>query len=136
MCKALDVSRSGYYKWASRELSNRASENERLVFEIKRAFDKNRKVYGSPRITDELKEDGFICSENRIARLMRLHLIVAKTKKKFKITTHSKHNLPIAKDLVRRNFYPEAPNRLWGSDITYVRTEEGWLYLAIVMDLY
>ena len=136
MCKTLGVSRSGYYDWAVRERSKRAVENDRLIFEIKRAYDKNRKVYGSPRITDELKADGFTCSKNRIARLMRRYGIVAKTKRKFKITTHSKHNLPIARDLIKRDFYPKAPNRIWGSDITYIRTEEGWLYLAVIMDLF
>lgn len=136
MCQALGVSRSGYYRWETQRKSKRALENERLVFEIKRVYDKYRKVYGSPRITAELKEKGFPCSENRIARLMRLHYIMAKTKRKFKITTHSKHDLPLARDLVRRNFYPEAPDRIWGSDITYVHTEEGWLYLAVIMDLY
>ena len=136
MCRALGVSRSGYYQWESQERSRRQAENDRLAFEIKRVYDKNRGVYGSPRITEELKEMGFICSRNRIARLMNLHGIVAKTKKKFKVTTHSKHLLPLAKDRVKRNFYPERPNQLWGSDITYISTAEGWLYLAVVMDLY
>src|SRR5207247_10266248 len=114
----------------------RQAENERLLFEISRAHDQSRKVYGSPRITEELKENGLICSENRIARLMRLHGIAAKTKKKFKVTTHSKHHLPLAKDRVKRDFYPEEPNQLWGSDITCISTGEAWLDLAVVMDLY
>lgn len=136
MCEALDVSRSGYYKWVAKGDSNRALENERLVIEIRRIHAKNRRVYGSPRITAELKECGFSCSENRVARLMRINGIMAKTKKKFKITTHSKHNLPIARDLVKRKFYPKVPDTIWGSDITYIPTEEGWLYLAVIMDLF
>lgn len=136
MCQTLNVSRSGYYRWESQALSRRDRENTRLVFEIRRAHDQSRKVYGSPRITEELKEQGLKCGENRIARLMKLHGIAAKTKKKFKVTTHSNHRLPLAKDRVKRDFYPSRPNRLWGSDITYISTGEGWMYLAVVMDLY
>ena len=136
MCRTMDVSRSGYYRWESQEMSRRDRENERLVFEIRRAHDQSRKVYGSPRITEELKDQGLACSENRIARLMKLHGIAAKTKKKFKVTTHSNHHLPIAKDRVKRDFYPERPNKIWASDITYIGTGEGWLYLTVVMDLY
>ena len=136
MCQAFGVSRSGYYRWEAQPKSRRNLENERLVFEMRVAFEKNRKTYGSPRITAELKAKGFGCSENRVARLMKKNYIRAKTKKRYKITTHSKHNLPIVKDLVKRDFYPTAPNTIWVSDITYIHTEEGWLYLVIVMDLY
>lgn len=132
----MKVSRSGYYKWEAQPRSRRSIENDRLVFEIRRAHTKSRKTYGSPRITAELKAEGFKCSENRIARLMRQHYIRAKTKRRYRITTHSKHNLPIANDLVKRRFMVSEPNKIWASDITYIRTEEGWLYLAVIMDLY
>jgi len=93
-------------------------------------------TYGSPRITAELKDKGYTCSRPRIARLMRKHNIRAKTKRKFKITTNSKHHYPISRDLVNQDFSANAPNQLWTSDITYIRTKEGWLYLTIILDVF
>jgi len=136
MCQALGVTRGGYYRWKAEPRSKRSLENERLLFEIRRIHTKFRQTYGSPSIAHELEKDGFSCGENRVARLMKQHYIRAKTKRRYRITTDSKHNYPIVKDLVKRQFIVPSPNRVWASDITYVRTDEGWLYLAVVMDLY
>ena len=104
--------------------------------EIKESHKMSRWAYGSPRITYDLKAKGIKCSENRVARLMKIHGIIAKTKKKFKATTNSKHNLPVAENLLNQNFVTEKPNTVWASDITYVQTLEGWLYLAVILDLF
>jgi len=136
MCKALKVSRSGYYRWRKCGVSRRTSENRRLVFEIERISSKSRWTYGSPRVTAELRARGLSCGKNRVARLMRENGITAKTKRRYRKTTNSQHKLPIAKDLLFRDFSSPAPNRKWSSDITYLRTHEGWLYLAAIMDIY
>ncbi len=135
-CNSLKVSRSGYYAWKWRGKSQRALRNEELLLEIRIIFEKKRKTYGSPRITAELRKKGFKCSENRVARLMNKHGLKAKMKKRFKVTTHSKHDKPIAPDLVRQNFTASWLNRLWTSDITYIWTVEGWLYLAVILDVF
>jgi putative transposase len=136
MCQSLKISRSGYYRWRKGGKSLRAQENEQLVTAIREAHSKSRQCYGSPRITEELRAGGYQCSKNRIARLMKKHGIVAKMRRRFKVTTHSKHSLPVAKNVLQKNFSAEAPNRVWTSDITYVRTDEGWLYVATVLDIY
>ena len=136
MCRVLGVSRSGYYWYLRRGLSQRNQENKRFVTKIKEIWKWSRGTYGSPRITAELNAQNFGCGENRIARLMRENGIKARTKKRFKITTKSDHNLPIADDLVRRDFSASQINEIWLSDITYIWTWEGWLYLAAVMDVY
>jgi putative transposase len=135
MCQAFRVSRSGYYNWRNRDLSNRERSNQMLFEQIKRVFKNSRDTYGSPRITAELKDQGQTCSQKRVARLMRLNGMAAKTKRKFKVTTDSAHNLPVAANLVNRRFEAEHPNRLWCSDITYLWTKEGWLYLSVVLDV-
>jgi len=135
MCQALKVSRSGYYKWNQRGKGKRQMKNKELLKEIEEIFNKKRKLYGSPRIHAELRARGYGCNKKRIARLMR-GKFVAKTRRKFKITTHSKHNFPVAPDLLRQNFVAESANTVWTSDITYIRTEEGWLYLTVVLDVY
>jgi len=136
LCQLLGVSRSGYYSWRKRPASRREKANERLVSQISQIHRQSNETYGSPRICDELKEHGFRCSRNRVARLMRLHNLHAKTKRRFKVTTRSSHRLPLAPDLLHRDFRAQAPNRVWTSDITYVWTREGWVYLAVVLDLY
>jgi transposase InsO family protein len=135
MVEVFDVSRSGYYQWRKRPESIRAKANRALVSEIERVHEESRERYGSPRIYRELKSNGIACSENRVARLMRKLEIQAKTKRKFKATTNSGHKLPVAENLVRQNFTASKPDELWTSDITYVWTEEGWLYLAVVLDV-
>ena len=136
MCRVLGVSRSGYHAWRTRPLSSRGEEEWQLVQTIERLHGESRGTYGSPRIHAALDAmDEGVCSLPRVARLMRKHGIRAKTKKRFKATTDSKHKLPVAKNLLNRNFDPEAPNKAWAGDITYLWTREGWLYLAVVMDL-
>lgn len=136
LCRVLGVTRSGYYGWRKRPPSRRQQANEQLVAQIINIHRQSKETYGSPRIVDELKEQGISCSRNRVARLMRLHNLHAKTKRRFKVTTRSCHRLPLAADLLRRDFRAPAPNRVWTSDITYLWTREGWVYLAVVLDLY
>jgi transposase InsO family protein len=136
MCRVLDISRSGYYAWKKRGTNGRFEENERLAAAIRQIHEKSRRLYGSPRITAELHARGIRCGKNRVARLMRINGIVAKTKRRFKVTTDSRHRLPVAPNLLERRFYAATPNSVWASDITYIRTREGWLYLAAVLDVF
>jgi transposase InsO family protein len=136
MCRALKVSLSGYYSFKQRDKSDRQLADDKLLSEIRMIYNKRRGIYGSPRITDELRDNGHRCGKNRVARLMKKNQIIAKTKRRFKITTQSKHTHPIAQNLVNRKFSSDRPNRLWVSDITYLWTKEGWSYLAAVMDVY
>ena len=136
MCRVLGVSKSGYYAWLGRPESRRTSANRVLVSQIRVVHQRSRKSYGSPRITEELNDIGVPCGRHRVARLMRHAGIRAKAVKKYKATTDSKHSLPVSPNLLSRPFTVTRPNRVWVSDITYVRTTEGWLYLAVVMDLY
>jgi transposase InsO family protein len=136
MCRVLAVSRSGYYGWKSQPQSKRHKDNEKILMEIRESHKKSNRAYGSPRITEDLQSNGTKCSENRVARLMRVNGIVAKTVKKFKATTNSKHDLPVAENLLKQNFAAQKPNTVWVSDITYIWTLEGWLYLAVILDLY
>lgn len=134
MAEVLNVSRSGFYIYLKRPTSNRELENRILLEKIKIIYKDNHGIYGYPRITDELKSDG-APSKNRVYRLMKANDIKAKTVKKYKATTNSKHNLPVAENLLNREFEAEKPNQKWVSDITYVATDEGWLYLAGVLEL-
>jgi len=136
MCEVLKVSRSGYYLWLNRSESERSKANRRLLSEIRMAHDRSRRTYGSPRVTVELNESGVSCSVNRVARLMRENGIRAKQRRKYRVTTDSKHNLSVAPNLLAREFTVDRPNAVWASDITYIWTSEGWLYLAGVVDLY
>ncbi len=104
--------------------------------EIKQIHRQSRETYGSPRIHVDLEEKGILCSENRVARLMKNHRIAAKRKRKFVVTTDSKHDLPVAENKLNQNFSATKPNQKWVTDITYVWTREGWLYLAVVLDLF
>ncbi len=136
LCRVLRVSRSGYYSWRKRPQSVRYRANRRLQVKIRALHRASRHNYGSPRIHDALRAGGEPCSKHRIARLMRQAGIRAKTVRKFKATTNSKHNHPVAENLLAQDFTATRPNQRWVSDITYIRTEEGWLYLAVVLDLY
>ncbi len=136
MCRALRVSRSGYYDWRKRGLSQREQSNRRLLVKIKESHKGSRETYGSPRITVELRAKGETCNKKRVARLMRINGIAAKTKRRFKITTNSRHNHLAAPNLVNQKFVAGASNQLWTSDITYLPTKEGWLYLSVVLDVY
>lgn len=135
MAEVLNVSRSGFYIYLKRPTSNRELENQILLEKIKIIYKGSHGIYGYPRITDELRNDS-APSKNRVYRLMKANDIKAKTVKKYKATTNSKHNLPVAENLLNREFKAEKPNQKWVSDITYVATDEGWLYLAGVLDLY
>jgi len=136
MCRVLGASRSGYYTHLRRGLSPRREENERLTARIREIWAARRKVYGSPRITAELCSEGLRCGKNRIARLMRENGIRSVMNRRFKVTTRSDHRWPLAEDLVGRDFATASINELWASDITYIWTWEGWLYLAAVMDVH
>ena len=135
MCRGLNVSRSGYYAWRDRAESARDRTNRLLVSQIRMVHERFRRVYGSPRITAELRAQGVVCSENRVARLMRWAGLRAKTVKKYRLTTDSRHSLAIAPNLLARQFTVERLNTVWASDITYIWTSQGWLYLAVVLDL-
>jgi transposase InsO family protein len=136
MCRVLGVSRSGYYTYRRRGLSPRRQENDRLVSRIREIWKGRRRVYGSPRITAGLRSEGHRCGKNRIARLMRENGIRSLMRRRFRVTTRSNHRLPVAEDLVGRNFATGSINELWLSDITYIWTWEGWLYLAAVMNVH
>ena len=136
MCRTLGVKRSGYYAWLGRVPCRRRIEDERLLVRIGESWKKSKKSYGSPRILKDLRAWGERCGRNRVARLMRENDIAAKTTRKFKATTNSRHNLPVAPNLLNREFTVERPDEVWVGDITYVRTREGWLYLAVVLDLF
>lgn len=136
MCRVMAVSRSGYYAWSGRPPSRRQGENKRLLAAIRNVHVRSRGTYGSLRVHAELVSTGFSCGRNRVARLMRQNGIRASVKRRFKSTTQSKHGYPIAPDLVRRNFTVAAPNRVWATDLSYIDTAEGWLYLAVILDLY
>ena len=127
---------SGYYSWLNRSLSNRALENQQLTKSIKEVFLQNRNVYGTRRIAKILAKNEITISRKRIGKLMVLAGLYCKTKRKFKVTTDSKHNKPISPNLLQRQFDVTQPDKYWVGDITYIPTKEGWLYLATVIDLY
>jgi transposase InsO family protein len=135
LCDVLDVSRSGYYAWRGRPAPERAKVDARLAAEIKGAHTRSRGTYGSPRVHRELRGRGVRVGKKRIERLMREHGIAAKRKRRFRRTTDSNHPHPIAPNLLARRFDVELPNRAWVTDVTYVWTLEGWLYLAAILDL-
>jgi len=136
MCRVLQISRSGYYAWRSRPESRRSVENRRLLVHIRAIHRQSKRTYGSPRITDELHDRGIHCNVKRVARLMQCERIRPKTVRKFRVTTDSTHSHPVAPNVVNRNFTATEPDQVWLSDITYVWTEQGWLYLAAVLDLH
>jgi putative transposase len=136
MCRALMVSPAGYYAWAARPESDRSVHNRALLSAIRVIHRESRETYGSPSIWDALVKRGHGVGENRIARLMRSEGIRAKTVKKWRAPTQSNHRLSVAENTLDRQFMVEHPNGVWAGDITYVWTTEGWLYLAMVLDLY
>jgi putative transposase len=139
LCRVLNVSRSGFYAWLGRPVSMRQQENQRLLVEIKKIHDQSRGTYGVPRIKNKLKEVGQRHGKNRIASVMKKAGLNGVARKRFKVrTTDSNHELPIAARIVKTEnpqTLPARPNQAWGSDITYIQTREGWLYLAVFMDL-
>jgi len=136
LCRVLQINRSSYYSWRSSKPGKRAQENAELLREIKIIFKQSRQTYGSPRITRELHRRGYPCSRARVARLMAKNGIYAKTKRKFKVTTNSRHKYTASPNLLEQDFSSDAPNKVWVSDITYIRTMAGWLYLTVIIDLF
>ena len=136
MCDVLKVSRPGFYAWLKRPESRRSRENRTLEDKIRVIHKDHKGIYGSPRIHAELKDQGVKCSKNRVARIMREAGIRSRIKRKFRVTTHSRHSFPVAPNLLNQNFEVNESNEVWVADITYIHTREGWLYLAVVMDLF
>ena len=136
MCRVLEVKRSGYYAWRRRPPSARALANQRLVTQMRVIHGEVQKTYGSPRMQAELVARGLPCNVKRVARLMRLHHLRARHKRRYRVTTKVNPKLPVAPNHLAQHFQASAPNEKWVGDITYLWTREGWLYLAVVMDLY
>jgi putative transposase len=136
LCQVLEVSPSGYFAWRSRPASPRQREDLVLLAHIRSAFSLSNETYGSPRMTRELQDEGLKVGRRRTARLMRENGLKARQKRRFKRTTDSHHAFPIAPNLLEQNFSAERPNQKWNADISYVWTREGWLYLAVVLDLF
>lgn len=136
MCRVLKLSRSGYYAWIKRKPSSRTQENEILSQEIQQIHQESRQTYGSPRIHAALVAKGFQVGRQRVVRLMEKLGICARRKRKFKATTDSEHDLPIAQNVLARDFTTTEPDRAWVADMTYIWTTEGWLYLAVIIDLF
>lgn len=136
LCRVLGASPQAYYGWRKREPSPRSCSNEALVGRIRSVHQLSRRTYGSPRVHQELRAQGIQCSRKRVARLMRAHGVRARTVRRYRATTDSAHGLPVAPNLLDRQFTAAAPDRAWVTDITYVPTREGWLYLCVFLDLF
>ncbi len=136
MCRVLNVRRSGYYAWKRPRPNDRQAEAKRLDEAIRRVFDAHKGRYGSPRVWEDLKAEGWRVGRPRVARRMQALGLKARAARKFKATTQSKHTLPVAPNRLEQDFTASAPNQKWVADITYLWTGEGWLYLAVVLDLY
>jgi transposase InsO family protein len=136
LCRVLGLPRSGYYRWKKQPSSKRAEQDAMLTPQIQAMFRASRRTYGSPRVHASLQAQGIRCSKKRVARLMRTNTLIARRKRRSVHTTESRHNEPIAANELARNFQSSAPNQVWVADITYLPTGQGWLYLAVVLDLY
>lgn len=135
LCRVLSVSKSGYYAWRRRRVAPRTMDNRRLLEMIRRVFTTSRQTYGSPSIQRALLKQGESCSRKRVARLMREDGLRVHPRRKYKVTTDSKHVLAVADNLLSRRFTAGAAPAAWAGDITYIRTGEGWLYLAVLLSL-
>ena len=138
LCRVLEVARSGYYAWKSRgkSASKRQAQRARIDERVQKAFEERKRAYGAPRLTHDFKESGDSLNRKTVAASLRRQGLRAKAARKFKATTNSKHDLPVAPNLLAQDFRASAPNRKWVSDITYLWTEEGLLYLAVGIDLF
>lgn len=135
LCHALRVSRGGYYAWLRGRSHKRELADGLLLADIRRIYGDSNRNYGSPRVYRGLRTAGVKCGKRRVERLMQVNGLRAKQKRKFKVTTDSKHNLPVAPNVLAGRFTWEGPNQAWVGDITYIPTDEGWLYLAVLLDL-
>lgn len=135
MCNVFHVSRSGYYEWTKRKESARSKRRKQLEQQIRRIFIDSRRLYGSPKVWHALKQQGIHVSQKTVARIMKDLGLKSRTVKKYKATTNSKHNLPVAENVLNQQFVAKKPNEVWMADITFIPTDEGWLYLASVEDL-
>jgi len=136
MCRVLKVSRSGYYAWQVRPESERAKTDRQLTGVIRRLHTESKGVYGSPKITEDLRDEGYRHGRHKVARLMRIAELRGCPKRRFRVTTQRDPSHPVAENLLDQDFTAEVPNQRWAADITYISTNQGWLYLAVVMDLY
>lgn len=136
MCKLLKASRSGFYKFRHHSASAQEKANVRLLEKIKIVHEESHGIYGSPRVYRELIKQGNVCGRHRVARLMAKEGLVAKVRRRYRVTTRQREGAHPAPDLVKRNFTAERPHQVWTSDMTYIWTTEGWLYLAVILDLY
>ena len=136
MCRVLKVSRSGYYAWRVRPESDRDKTDRVLTGALRRLHAKSKGVYGSPKLVAELKDEGYCYGRRKVARLMRLAGLRGCPKRRFRVTTKRDPSHPAAANLLKQDFTAQAPNQRWASDITFISTHQGWLYLAVVMDLY
>jgi transposase InsO family protein len=136
MCRQLEVSRSGYHAWAKRPESTRARQDKTLAKEVASIFEENKHRYGSPRVQREMRARGRCVGRKRVARLMRMQGLAARRRARFVRTTDSNHGHPVAPNLLDRNFSPPEPQSTWAGDITYVWTSAGWVYLAVLLDLF
>lgn len=136
LCKVLGITAQAYYASLVRPESNRSKESRKLADRIEVIFYENRRCYGVKRIHDALNDDGIRCGKVRVSKLMKARNLEAKGKKKFRVTTDSEHKHSVAPNILARNFTPERPNQVWAGDITYIWTNEGWVYLAVFLDLF
>ncbi|MFZ2322074.1 MAG: IS3 family transposase [Ignavibacteriaceae bacterium] len=136
VCGVLQVSPSGYHKWLKHRISFRAVENQRILEIIKSHHNKSKATYGLPRIYAAIRKEGVIVNKKRIARLMKVNNIKAKTKRRFRVTTVQNSKAAASENLLNQNFTASSENKIWTGDITYLWTNEGWVYLAVVMDIY
>ena len=136
LCRMLDVTRAGFYAWCSRPESQRSRAEKRLTVEVRSIFEASKRRYGSPRIHAEFRAQGRRVGRHRIARLLRAQGLQARKRRGFIKTTDSNHSLPVPPNLVSRRFEASAPNQVWAGDVTFIPTDEGWLYLAVLLDLF
>jgi len=136
LCRALKVSRSGFYAWTRRSTPHRTHDNDRLLEQIRRVHLHSNRIYGSPRVYRELRSEGHCIGKHRVARLMRLEGLRSRAARRFPFISTRRSDFPAAPNLVFQNFYAGAPDRLWLADITQVRTREGWLFLAVILDAF
>jgi putative transposase len=136
MARVLEVTRSGFYAWLVRPSGKRAAEDRQLTLEIRSEFAKSKRRSGSPKITEALRDNGRKVSRKRVSRLMRQEGLKPCIRKKYRVTTDSRHTYPVAQNLLNRNFTVESPNRVWVSDITYLRVNNRWMYLVVFIDLF